>query len=70
MGRVYTVLLLGFLNILTITGCHELDAIVVPINNATIDLNQTEETFSMPTDLFPDTKIQMRGTKLAIEKNF
>jgi tyrosine-protein phosphatase YwqE len=43
---------------------------VVPINNATLDLNKTEEKLTMPLDLFPGAEVHLKGTKLAIEKNF
>ncbi len=59
------ILLFGFL-----AGCSSIEQIVMPINNATIDLNQTSQNFNMPTGIFPETELKFRGTKLVIEKNF
>jgi len=53
------------------TGCSKIvDPIVVPIDNATRDLNRTKENISMPMEIFPGAEVHVKGTKLAIEKNF
>lgn len=70
MRRAQTILSIGFLTILIITGCSSIDHVVVPIHNLTYDLNKTDHEFSMPTELFSSTKIHLKGTKLAIEKKF
>jgi hypothetical protein len=52
-------------------GCtHEIDKIVVPINNATLDLNRSTQKIDMPIDLFPDTGLKLKGSKVVIEKHF
>jgi hypothetical protein len=63
-GILTSILFLG-------SGCSKVvDPIVGPINNATLDLNKTEEKLTMPLDLFPGAEVHLKGTKLAIEKNF
>jgi hypothetical protein len=50
------------------TGCSDIiDSLVVPINNATTDLNGSS---TMPVETFSDTSFKIRGTKVRIEKNF
>jgi len=57
--------------ILFMAGCtHEIDKIVVPINNATLDLNRSTQKIDMPIDLFPDTGLKLKGSKVVIEKHF
>jgi hypothetical protein len=64
LGIVTLILLLG-------SGCSRvIDPIVVPINNATLDLNRTKMNLAMPLDLFPGAEVHLKGNKLAIEKNF
>ena len=70
MGKEQKTYLLILLSLLAGAGCHEMDTLLVPINNATVDLNHTKENFSMPTELFPGAKIHLKGSKLAIEKHF
>jgi len=70
MRKARTIVLIGFSTILIVNGCSTIDHIVVPINNLTRDLNNTNSELSMPTEIFPNTKIHLKGTKLAIEKNF
>ncbi len=69
MGKAYNIPFLLLLSLLSFSGCHEIDRIVVPINNATLDLNRTKD-FDMPLKLFPGAKVRLKGTKLAIEKEF
>jgi hypothetical protein len=50
------------------TGCSDtIDSLVVPINNATTDLNGSS---IMPLDTFPHTTLKIKGTGVNIEKNF
>ena len=70
MRKARTVLSIGFLTILTVIGCSTIDHVVVPINDLTRELNSTNSELSMPTEIFPGTKLRLKGTKLAIEKNF
>jgi hypothetical protein len=67
IDRAYIFLLI----ILFISGCtREIDKIVVPINNITQDLNRSTQKIDMPIDLFPDTGLKLKGSKLVIEKHF
>jgi len=70
MRKAWTIVSIGFSAILVINGCSTIDHVVVPINDLTRDLNSTNSELSMPTEIFPNTKIRLKGTKLAIEKNF
>jgi len=60
----------SLLSVLLLSGCHEVDAVVVPINNITLDLNRTKANLDMPVDIFPGAKVKFKGDKLAIEKHF
>jgi len=53
------------------SGCKEaINSIAVPVNNATVDLNQSSQTIHMPLGLFPETGFKFKGTGLTMEQNF
>ena len=63
--------LYSFLLIFFITGCTgEIDKVAVPLNNATLELNQTAQKIDMPVAIFPKTGLKLKGSKLVIEKHF
>jgi len=60
-----------FLPLFLIAGCSkQIDKLVVPIDNATRDLNQSTQKIDMPLGALPDTGLKVKGSKLVIEKHF
>jgi|GEM_PF-5357006 len=57
-------------SLFVIVSCGMVDSIVVPINNATLDLNRTAGSLDMPDNLFPETDMKLKGNKVVIEKHF
>jgi len=57
--------------ILLLWGCSDtIEKVVVPISNATVDLNQSTQHIDMPGDILPDAGLKVEGSKLVIEKHF
>jgi len=58
-------------SLLLIQGCsHPVESIVVPINRAAVDFNQSTQHLSLPFTDTPDTALKLKGSKLVFEKTF
>jgi hypothetical protein len=54
--------------VMSLYGCSAIDSIVVPLDRAGRDINETEQNFDLP--LLFDAHMHIKGSGLAIEKNF
>jgi hypothetical protein len=54
--------------VMSLYGCSAIDSIVVPLDRASRDINETEQNFDLP--LLSDTHMYIKGSGLAIEKKF
>ena len=54
--------------LLFLCGCSAIDPVIVPIERASIDLNETQQNLNFT--ILPDTHMHMKGSKLAIERKF